>query len=60
MEKTLMMGKTEGRKRRRRQRMRWLDDIINSVDMSLSILWEIVKDRAVWCSAVHGIEKSQT
>ena len=60
MEKTLMMGKMEGRKRRRRQRMRWLDDIINSVDMSLSILWEIVKDRAVWCSAVHGIEKSQT
>ena len=60
MEKTLMMGKMEGRKRRRRQRMRWLDDIINSVDMSLSKLWEIVKDRAVWCSAVHGIEKSQT
>ena len=60
LEKTLMMGKMEGRKRRRRQRMRWLDDIINSVDMSLSILWEIVKDRAVWCSAVHGIEKSQT
>ena len=60
LEKTLMMGKMEGRKRRRRQRMRWLDDIINSVDMSLSKLWEIVKDRAVWCSAVHGIEKSQT
>ena len=60
MEKTLMMGKIEGRKRRRRQRMKWLDDIIDSVDMSLSKLWEIVKDREVWCSAVHGMEKSQT
>ena len=48
MEKTLMMGKIEGRKRRRRQRMKWLDDIIDSVDMSLSKLWEIVKDREVW------------
>ena len=55
-----MMGKIEGRKRRRRQRMKWLDDIIDSVDMSLSKLWEIVKDREVWCSAVHGMEKSQT
>ena len=60
MEKTLMMGKIEGRKRRRRQRMKWSDDIIDSVDMSLSKLWEIVKDREVWCSAVHGMEKSQT
>ena len=60
MEKTLMMGKIEGRKRRRRQRMKWLDDIIDSVNMSLSKLWEIVKDREVWCSAVHGMEKSQT
>ena len=60
LEKTLMMGKIEGRKRRRRQRMKWLDDIIDSVDMSLSKLWEIVKDREVWCSAVHGMEKSQT
>ena len=60
MEKTLRMGKIEGRKRRRRQRMKWLDDIIDSVDMSLSKLWEIVKDREVWCSAVHGMEKSQT
>ena len=60
MEKTLMMGKIEGRKRRRRQRMKWLDDIIDSVDMSLSKLWERVKDREVWCSAVHGMEKSQT
>ena len=60
LEKTLMMGKIEGRKRRRRQRMKWSDDIIDSVDMSLSKLWEIVKDREVWCSAVHGMEKSQT
>ena len=60
MEKTLMMGKIEGRKRRRRQRMKWSDDIIDSVDMSLSKLWEIVKDREVWCSAVHGMDKSQT
>ena len=60
MEKTLMMGKIEGRKRRRQQRMTWSDDIIDSVDMSLSKLWEIVKDREVWCSAVHGMEKSQT
>ena len=60
LEKTLMMGKIEGRKRRRQQRMTWSDDIIDSVDMSLSKLWEIVKDREVWCSAVHGMEKSQT
>ena len=59
-EKTLMLGKIEGRKRRGRQRMRWLDGIIKSMDMSLSILWGIVKGRDSWYAAVHGVAKSQT